>query len=102
MSSRLSLPAPPPEAPSTPWPIRAADLDVFGHVNNAVAWTVFEERLVDADGRTGTAEVEYPAALDRTTAQTASRATNRPTRGVRCVVAGRRRHPGAARWRPTD
>ncbi|MDQ2729377.1 MAG: thioesterase [Actinomycetota bacterium] len=88
--SRLRLPANPPADPlanpltnplanpptdplaeparvtSTPWPLRGADFDVLGHVNNAVAWAALEEqvsrghpeRLIDR------AQVEYRAAIE--------------------------------------
>jgi acyl-ACP thioesterase len=40
---RLRHPAPPDEATRLPWTFRAADLDVAGHVNNAVYWEALEE-----------------------------------------------------------
>jgi acyl-ACP thioesterase len=48
-SSRLGLRAPAPEhaAASAPWPLRATDFDVLGHVNNAVYWAVVEDEPVD-------------------------------------------------------
>jgi acyl-ACP thioesterase len=46
ISARTSLPpTPPPEAAERPWTVRAADLDVLGHVNNAVHWAAVEEVL---------------------------------------------------------
>lgn len=45
VSSRLELPTPPPGSPRAPWPLRLADLDVMGHVNNAVYWAAIEECL---------------------------------------------------------
>ena len=41
----LHLPDPAPSASSVPWPLRASDLDVMRHVNNAVSWVAVEERL---------------------------------------------------------
>jgi acyl-ACP thioesterase len=41
----LHLPDPGSSAPSVPWPLRATDLDVMRHVNNAVSWVAVEERL---------------------------------------------------------
>lgn len=35
----------PAEAPRRPWPLRATDLDVLDHVNNAVYWSSVEEEL---------------------------------------------------------
>jgi acyl-ACP thioesterase len=57
--------APPPEPGPTatrrPWPVRRADLDVVGHVNNAVAW----EALVEvADGPVVAAELEHHGSLE--------------------------------------
>jgi acyl-ACP thioesterase len=66
VSSRLSLPSRPPEhAERLPWMFRRADLDQFGHVNNAAHWAPFEEVLQqDESNRHGTAEVEYLAPAD--------------------------------------
>ena len=40
---RLRHPAPPDGAQRVPWAFRAADVDVAGHVNNAVYWEALEE-----------------------------------------------------------
>ncbi len=40
---RLRHPPPPDDAPRLPWTFRAADVDVAGHVNNAVYWEVLDE-----------------------------------------------------------
>lgn len=59
VSSKLSLPAPPASAPRRPWTVRAADLDVLGHVNNTVTWALAEE-VCAADGvEPGVAILEY-------------------------------------------
>jgi acyl-ACP thioesterase len=55
VSSRLSLPGPPPEGRRSPWAVRATDFDVLGHVNNSVYWAMVEDDPIDA----GTAELEY-------------------------------------------
>jgi acyl-ACP thioesterase len=44
-STRLTLPDPPGQALRTPWPIRATDLDLMGHVNNAAYWKAIEDRF---------------------------------------------------------
>ena len=44
-STRLTLPEAPADAPRTPWPLRATDLDLMGHVNNAAYWKAVEDRL---------------------------------------------------------
>ena len=64
--ARLTHPAAPPDgAPGRPWRFRAADLDIAGHVNNAVYWQVLEEELVPADPVDALeAEIEHRAAAD--------------------------------------
>jgi hypothetical protein len=39
------------------------DLDVFGHVNNAVLWAVLEE-VTAGRSRVGVGEIEYPGPVD--------------------------------------
>jgi acyl-ACP thioesterase len=43
----LVHPAPPADAAARPWPVRRADLDVGGHVNNAAYWQAVEEELAE-------------------------------------------------------
>jgi acyl-ACP thioesterase len=43
VSSRVPVPPSPKGATSRPWPIRNADLDVLGHVNNAAVWAAVSE-----------------------------------------------------------
>jgi acyl-ACP thioesterase len=43
----LVHPGPPPDARARPWPLRRADLDVGGHVNNAAYWQAIEEEPGD-------------------------------------------------------
>ena len=68
VGQRLKLPAPPPEVTRRPWVVRRTDLDVLGHVNNAVAWAIVEDEIgrgaLAPGARIGTAEVEYRAAID--------------------------------------
>lgn len=64
VSSRLRLDGPPAGAPTQPWPVRRTDLDVFGHVNNAVLWAVLEEALGPRPERRGVGEIEYPGPVD--------------------------------------
>lgn len=68
VSSKLSLPGRPPEEAvvESPWRFRRADLDQFGHVNNAAQLVVVEERLGSGDRR-GTFEIEYAGAADADT-----------------------------------
>ena len=41
------------------WPLRAADFDTAGHVNNAVHWAAVEDVLAGLDWLPGHAELEY-------------------------------------------
>jgi acyl-ACP thioesterase len=64
VSSRLQLPAPPPDAAVRPWVIRRVDIDPLGHVNNAAQWAIVEETLPADRSRRGVAEVEHLAPVD--------------------------------------
>ena len=58
-------PAPPAGADVRPWRFRAADLDLAGHVNNAVYWQVLEEELSGLDSeRALECEMEHRAPGD--------------------------------------
>lgn len=64
---RLRHPAPPDGLAGRPWPLRFADFDLLGHVNNAAYLAAVEEELA---GRRHLrppfrAEVEYRAAIER-------------------------------------
>jgi acyl-ACP thioesterase len=48
VATRLTLPQPPAGASGVAWPLRAVDVDLLGHVNNAVHWTAVEDRLLGA------------------------------------------------------
>jgi acyl-ACP thioesterase len=73
VSSRLTHPdLPAASAPGStlaqrPWPLRVTDLDVLGHMNNAVTWAAVEDELdrVGATGRLVGAELEYREPIDR-------------------------------------
>ncbi|NNN09551.1 MAG: hypothetical protein HKL85_10220 [Acidimicrobiaceae bacterium] len=43
ISGRVPVSAPPEGTPRRPWPLRRADLDVIGHVNNAAVWQAVAE-----------------------------------------------------------
>lgn len=65
VSARLHHAAPPESAAREPWPLRATDLDVIGHVNNAAYWAPVEEVLARRPGRRiRHAEAEFRAGLD--------------------------------------
>ncbi|MGO9559038.1 MAG: acyl-[acyl-carrier-protein] thioesterase [Acidimicrobiales bacterium] len=60
-SVRLSLQPPPSEAVARArgWPLRATDLDILGHVNNAISWAAVEDELARLDWLPQRAEVEH-------------------------------------------
>ena len=62
VSTKLTLPDPPDDAPHTSWPLRAADVDLHGHVNNAVHWQAVEDSL-PVTGQLG-AELDYRQPID--------------------------------------
>jgi len=66
--ARLQHPAPPLDVLPVRWPLRFVDLDVLGHVNNAIAWAAVEEELAHRGGLTARlparVEVEYPGAME--------------------------------------
>jgi acyl-ACP thioesterase len=45
VSTKLELPDPPADGEHTRWSLRATDVDLHGHVNNAVYWQAVEELL---------------------------------------------------------
>lgn len=45
VSTRLELPEPAPDAQRIRWPLRATDIDLLGHVNNAAYWHAVEQCL---------------------------------------------------------
>jgi acyl-ACP thioesterase len=50
ISTRLELATPPADAPRISWPLRVTDVDVLGHVNNAVYWHAVEHLLRRSGG----------------------------------------------------
>jgi len=69
VSSRLTHPDLPvdPAPAQRPWPLRVADVDILGHVNNAATWAAVEDEL-DRVGRGSqlvSAELEYRGPIDR-------------------------------------
>ena len=66
-STKLELPDPPEDAGRQMWPLRAADVDLHGHVNNAVYWQAVEELLpaLGVDPRLPLrAELDYRQPID--------------------------------------
>jgi acyl-ACP thioesterase len=67
VSTRLELPDPPTGAERTRWSLRATDVDLHGHVNNAVYWQAVEEllpRLGVDPRRPLRAELDYRQPID--------------------------------------
>ena len=67
VSTRLELDSPGDGAVRRPWPLRTSDVDLHGHVNNAVYWQAVEDALrggpVDPPGPL-VAELEYRDPVD--------------------------------------
>jgi acyl-ACP thioesterase len=66
-STKLELPEPDDGARAVPWPLRATDEDVHGHVNNAVHWQAVEHALAlhgFDKTRPLVAELDYREPLD--------------------------------------
>ena len=59
VTARLHHPGPDPVLGGRPWPVRAADFDPAGHVNNTVHWSAAEDALADLDWLPSAAEIEY-------------------------------------------
>jgi acyl-ACP thioesterase len=99
VSTRLALPAPPTDAAIRPWSVRAVDLDVYGHVNNASHWPALEE-VIGGTGsnRVGVAEMEYLVPVDVDTPVELHTAVTADGAAA-WLVAGGRVHT-ASRWRP--
>jgi acyl-ACP thioesterase len=67
VSTKLELPGPPADGERTPWSLRATDVDLHGHVNNAVYWQAIEELLptLGVDPRQPLqAELDYRQPID--------------------------------------
>ncbi len=68
VSTRFELPDPPSGVARSPWALRSADVDLHGHVNNAVHWQAVEHALI-ASGAVAPnlphrAELDYREPLD--------------------------------------
>jgi len=59
---RLHHPSPPEAARDRRWQFRSTDLDLAGHVNNAVYWEIVEEGLGAEPSGARDVEIEYRAA----------------------------------------
>lgn len=45
VSTKIELPDPPSSAARLTWPLRSTDVDLHGHINNAVHWQAVEHRF---------------------------------------------------------
>jgi acyl-ACP thioesterase len=64
VSPRLHHDAPPDGATRERWPVRATDIDIVGHVNNAAYWAAVEELLARRPTlRVARAEIEFRAGV---------------------------------------
>lgn len=66
VSTKLTLPDPPP-GDGRPWPLRATDVDIHGHANNAVYWQAVEDVLLAGSPRAREplrAELDYREPVD--------------------------------------
>ena len=67
VSTRLELPPPPDDAPGSTWALRSTDVDLHGHLNNAVYWHAVEDvaRSEDVDlAAPLAAELDYRDPID--------------------------------------
>ena len=67
VSTKLELGDPPEGAPTCAWPLRASDVDVHGHVNNAIHWQAVEHALAAGEldpARPLVAELDYREPID--------------------------------------
>jgi len=67
VSTRLELDAPGGAAARRPWPLRTSDVDLHGHVNNAVYWQAVEDALRDSSVEPSgplVAELDYRDPVD--------------------------------------
>jgi acyl-ACP thioesterase len=64
ISGRLRHSGPPADVEWRPWPVRATDLDILDHMNNAAYWHAVEEVLPDLRTMTE-AEIEYRVPVNR-------------------------------------
>jgi len=67
VSTKLRLRCPPVDATAARWPLRATDVDVHGHVNNAIHWQAVEHALAGSGiglQRPLAAELDYLEPLE--------------------------------------
>jgi acyl-ACP thioesterase len=90
-SVRLVLPPPRSEvvAEARNWPLRASDMDVLGHVNNAISWAAVEDELSPLDWLPVRGEVEHNGEIVPTDAPRLARAISDAGLDLWLVASGR-------------
>lgn len=63
VSTKLALLDPSPDAARIRWQLRESDVDLHGHMNNAVYWQAVEQ-VVPLGGNPGRAELDYRRPID--------------------------------------
>jgi acyl-ACP thioesterase len=64
VSARLTIGEPPVVAEERPWAVRATDIDVLAHMNNAAYWAAVEDEVVRRGIAVTRALVEYRIPID--------------------------------------
>jgi acyl-ACP thioesterase len=100
-SARLSLPGPSEGGREVArrWPVRASDMDIWGHVNNAVHWEAVEDEIAPLDWLPGTARIEYNEPIVST--DTPSLVRRRSETGLDLWIVDGARVFASARVRPS-
>lgn len=88
LSSRLTLPGPPDDADRRPWPLRSTDLDVMGHVNNAITWAAIEDECDRRAVEPTRVAVEWSGSLERDDEVELVHAASEDAVGIWLVVEG--------------
>lgn len=64
VSARLTIGEPPVDVDERPWPLRATDVDVLAHMNNAAYWVAIEDEVVRRGIAVRRAVVEYRTPIE--------------------------------------
>ena len=64
VTTKLHLPDPPRDARGAPWQLRSTDVDLHGHVNNAVYWQAVEDVLVGGNRGPLRIELDFREPID--------------------------------------
>ena len=100
VSTRLALPGPPPDAEARPWTVRAVDLDVFDHVNNASHWPIARGGPRRDRASTASAWPRWSTSCRSTSTRPSSCDRRHRRRGGRAWLVADGRVHTASRWRP--